>query len=474
LQLSYFLKRQRVPHAVLSADKGPGGMFRKFPFFDRLISWSKPYPPRDAGALCYERFDWNSLLAHNPRHSGLVRREMDHTSYFPSRPEMERGLTRFAELTGLQVRYGTRWTGTKRGRDSWTLKTTSGDYEAPLVVFAFGVTQPWLPDFKGARHATHYVDLKRPRTYAGKRVVILGKRNSGFETAHGLLPWASRIIMASPSPVNFSIQARHPSAARAVYMQPYEDHVLAGGHYVLDAVPAGVELTSGALRVHLHGTTTPDRWMFEVDELIGATGFQTPIGDLPKVGVETFGHQHFPALTPFWESACASGIYFAGSTSQGATGLKKFGRPSNSGVVNGFRHNARVLAAHLATEKFGRPPQRVPVAKRDAIRCLIEILSSDGGLWNQQAYLTRVFEIGPGARLYDTGLQPLAHFLDSGGADALALTVETDNSGSIHPTVYVRCKNKTTEHSFEAGPLLEFDTKQNRADLRALLKGIGA
>ncbi len=447
-------------------------MFRRFPFFDRLISWSKPFPPTDAGALAYERFDWNSLLCHSPRHKGLVRKEMDGTSYFPRRSEMERGLVKFARLTNLKVRYGCSWEGTRRVNGSYVLSTSDGEYEAPLVLFGIGVAQPWIPDIPGARRVVHYVDLKRPRDYAGKRILILGKRNSGFETAHGLLPWASRIVMVSPSPVTFSITARHPSAARAVYMQPYEDYVLGGGHYVLNAAPTAIEQTAGALRVHLEGTTEAQSWTFEVDEVIGATGFQTPLKDLTEVGVSTFGHQRFPALTPFWESATAPGIYFVGATTQGAPGLKKFGRASNSGVVNGFRHNARVLAAHLATTRFGREIPAEPVRRADLPMRLLDRACEDGALWNQQAYLARVVELparGPGR---DVGLQPLTHFLDSSDEPAVAVTVETDPEGMIRPVVYLRGTNRCSEHSLETAPLLDFRTKANRAALRSLLKGL--
>lgn len=444
-------------------------MFRRFPFFERLISWSKPYPPTDGGPVAWERYDWNSLLATSARHEGLVRKEMDHTSYFPRRSEMERGLTRFTEMTQLQVRYRCRWEATKREGDSFVVSTSDGDYTTPLLVFGVGVTDPWLPEFPGAKHVTHYVDLRPPKSYAGKRVLVIGKRNSGFETAHGLLPWASRIVMASPSPVSFSIEARHPSAARAVYMQPYEDHVLAGGNYVLNAIPTAIERTAGAFRAHLDGTTTPEKWVFEVDEMIGATGFQTPLRDLPDVGVATFGHQRFPALTPFWESASAPGIFFAGSASQGAPGLKKYGRASNSGVVNGFRHNARVLASHLATTYFGRAGTREPVRKRDLVRHLIQSANEDGALWNQQAYLARVVEIDPRRGAEDVGLQPLAHFLDSSDGVAIAVTIETDAQGDIHPTLYVRGTSTCNEHHLETGPLLAFDTKENRARVKALV-----
>ena len=45
LQVSYTLRQLGVPHAVISADDGPGGMFRRWPFFQRLLSWTKPYRP---------------------------------------------------------------------------------------------------------------------------------------------------------------------------------------------------------------------------------------------------------------------------------------------------------------------------------------------------------------------------------------------------------------------------------------------
>jgi thioredoxin reductase len=472
LQASYFLRRHRIRHAVISADRSAGGMFRRFPFFDRLISWSKPFPPTDAGALAYERFDWNSLLSHNPRHKGLVRKEMDGTSYFPRRSEMERGLVKFADVSNLKVRYGCSWEATRRAEGGYVLSTSDGEYEAPLVLFGIGVTEPWTPDIPGARHVVHYVDLKEPRAYAGKRILVLGKRNSGFETAHGLLPWASRIVMTSPSPVTFSITARHPSAARAVYMQPYEDYVLGGGHYVLNAVPTAIEPTAGALRVHLDGTTEAESWVFEVDEVIGATGFQTPLRDLPDVGVGTFGHQRFPALTPFWESTTAPGIYFVGSTSQGATGLKKFGRASTSGVVNGFRHNARVLASHIATARFGREPSSERVRRADLPLRLLDCACEDGALWNQQAYLARVIELPSRRPALDVGLQPLTHFLDSSNETAVAVTVETDPDGVIRPVVYIRGTKRCSEHVLETAPLLDFRTKANRASLRALLKGL--
>jgi len=114
LQFSYSLNRMGVDHAVISADPAPGGMFRRWPFFQRLLSWTKPYAPAEHGTRPYERYDWNSLLADESGNRALMTGIMDGTSYFPSRSEMERNLATFAERAGVAVRYGCEWLSTRR------------------------------------------------------------------------------------------------------------------------------------------------------------------------------------------------------------------------------------------------------------------------------------------------------------------------------------------------------------------------
>ena len=96
----------------------------------------------------------------------------------------------------------------------------------------------------------------------------------------------------------------------------------------------------------------------EADEVIAATGFVTPLVDLPALGVATFGASALPAQTPWWESASLPGVFFAGTIGQGAKGLQKHGIPANSGAVHGARYNARVLAGYLARTRFGIEPER--------------------------------------------------------------------------------------------------------------------
>jgi len=114
LQLTYCLDRLGIDHAVLSADPGPGGMFRRWPVFQRMLSWTKPFTGFERESRVYERYDWNSLLADEPASRAVMARVMDGSSYFPSRPEMERGLATFAEMALLRIRFGCHWVTTQQ------------------------------------------------------------------------------------------------------------------------------------------------------------------------------------------------------------------------------------------------------------------------------------------------------------------------------------------------------------------------
>ena len=363
LQVGYFLARLGIEHAILSSDPGPGGMFRKWPFFQRLLSWTKPYALAAHDSREFERWDWNSLLAREPELRGIAAEFMDGTSDFPSRPEMEANLTAFAERAGVKVRYGCTWESTRREEtpdgDRFVLVTTDGEYRCRFPIFAVGVAEPYSPATPGIELAVHYADTRDAESYAGKRLFIVGKQNSGFELATGLLQWASRIALSSPSPAKTSIETRSLVGVRARYVQPFEDSILGGGVDILSASMKGITKSpSGSLIVKLERSDNAMPMTVEADEVIAATGFTCPLRDLPAMGVATFGQAKLPAQTEFWESVSVPGIFFAGTITQGAAGLKKHGIPSNSGALHGYRYNARVLVRELARRHFDVPLER--------------------------------------------------------------------------------------------------------------------
>ncbi|MGH2724250.1 MAG: NAD(P)-binding domain-containing protein [Actinomycetota bacterium] len=473
LQVSYSLSRLGVKHALLSADDRPAGMFRRFPFFQRLITWTKPYATARRGTRDYEWFDWNSLIGQEQGHRSLVAEYMDGTSYFPSRTEMQAGIEAFAERAGIEARYGCHWEGTRREGDRFVVETSDGEYRCQAFVPAVGMTAPWKPDtIPGMEHVPHYVEMEEPSRYSDRRVFVIGKRNSGFEVADGLLPWARQITLASPRPARISILERSTAAARARYMQPYEDHVLGGGGtFVLDAAIERIERNADGYLVHAKGTTKPGDFVFEADKVIAATGFTTPMRDLPDIGVSTFYQDRLPAQTAFWESAAVRGIFFAGSISQGSIGLKKYGRPGGGAAVHGFRYSAVVMARHIAEDHLGMTIER-PVLRPDQ---MVPLLGHEAAhapeLYHQQSYLARAVSFDPDRGIRDEGIVPLAHFVDASGPDSVAVTIETDDTGDIHPAAYVRRGGRVAEHILPGDPLLRFDSQEHKGELEGLLKG---
>jgi thioredoxin reductase len=378
---------------------------------------------------------------------------------------MEAGLAAFAERARLEVRYGCTWESTRHEGEEVVLVTSDGEYRSRFAVFAIGVTEPWRADVPGLEHAAHYVDTREPQRYADRDVFVVGKRNSGFEVAQGILPWARSIVLGSPRPVQTGALAL--SALRVRYLHPYDEYARGGpGTYVLDVTIERIERRGDGFRVVTHGTTWDGTLEFEVDDVIAATGFQAPLRDLPQLGLVTVADGRVPALTPFWESVSLPGVFFAGNASQGARGIEKRGAGASSTSVNGFRYNARVLTQHLAQRLNRRAPRLEPVT--DIVPFLLRELSSAPELWVQKGYLCRVVSAGDGG-FVDEEFMPLAQFLDSPGPDAFAASVEVDSSGTIVPTLYLRRGGEIHEHQLEPHPLHEYEGDLYRRELTSLL-----
>jgi thioredoxin reductase len=478
LQTAYFLSRSGIDHAVISGDAGPGGMFRRWPFFQRLLSWTKPYAPAERNSRAFERWDWNSLLAIEPELRGISAEFMDGSSDFPSRPEMEANLTAFAERAAVSVRYGCSWESTRREEtpdgDRFVLVTSDGEYRCSQAIFAVGVAEPYSPSTPGIELAAHYADTRAAESYAGKRLFIIGKQNSGFELASGLLQWASRISLSSPSPAKTSIETRSLVGVRARYVQPFEDSALGGGVDILSASLKGITRDeSGALQVALERSDNAMPMSLEADEVIAATGFVCPLRDLPALGVATFGQSKLPAQTEFWESATVPGIYFAGTITQGSPGLKKHGIPPNSGALHGYRYNARVLVREIAARHFGIVEERPRLDARDVRDHLLAEATRAPELWHQKAFLASVVSMDPDDGVRDEGILPLTRFLDGGGPDAVAMTIEADGT-SIYPVLYIRKGGRQEEHALDPDPLHDFESLAYRRALGTILDRLTA
>src|SRR5207247_5379489 len=137
LQAAYSLARTAIPRcAVISRDPTPGGMFRRFPVYQRLISWTKPDAPFERGTREYEWYDHNSLVGDEREHQALAPEFMDRTFDVPARHEMEAALVEFATRGSVRVRYGCEWLSTRRDDAGFVLETSDGEYRCQVWGFA--------------------------------------------------------------------------------------------------------------------------------------------------------------------------------------------------------------------------------------------------------------------------------------------------------------------------------------------------
>jgi Pyridine nucleotide-disulphide oxidoreductase len=471
LQTSYSLSRLGIPHAVLSADDGPGGMFRRFPLFERLISWTHQAAEAPRTSREYEAADQNSLVAEEPHLRALVPGHMAEGRRRPAREEMEAGLRAFAELAPVPVRYGCRWTSTRQEEDGrLVLVTDDGEYRCRAAVFAVGMTEPWVPPIPGLELGHHYVRVDGSADrYRDRRVVIVGKRNSAFEVGEAILRRGLReLTLVSPRSPDVGRLARSP--LRPWYLTPYDEHVRgAPGRFVLDGSVERVERVEGGYRVHVADPARAEHLVLEADDVIAATGFSAPLGDLPALGIATVMDGRLPALSPYWESLTLPGAFFAGNVSQAAPGLRKHGVASLSSMVCGFRYNARILARHLAETRFGVTTERPDVERERVVPYLLEELNAGPELAMQKGYLARVLSAQDAGPLRDEGIVPLEVFVD-GEEDGVAATLEFDADEHIVPVLYVRFRGALTETSLPSHPLRRYHALAYQDAIARLLR----
>jgi thioredoxin reductase len=470
LQASYCLSRLGVRHAALSADEGPGGMFRRFPLFERLISWTHSSADVPLDSREFEAHDQNSLVADEPHLRALVPGLLAEGRRRPAREEMAGSLGGFADRAGLAVRYGSRWTSTRLEDDGrLVLVTADGEYRCRAAVFAIGMTEPWVPSIPGLGLDDHYVNVERtPRRYRARRVVIVGKRNSAFEIGEAVVRQGVReLTLVSPRPPDLGRLARSP--LRPWYLTPYDEHVRgAPGRYVLNASVERVERAAESYLVHTLDPTRPEPLVLEADDVIAATGFEAPLQDLPSLGVATVLEGRLPALTPLFESVTVPGVFFAGNVTQAAQGLRKHGVASVSGMVCGFRYNARILARHLSESLSGVSLERPAVEPGRVVPYLVSELDRAPELAMQKGYLARVLSVSAdGVR--DEGILPLEVFVDGEG-DGVAATLEFDAEEEIRPVLYVRRAGRLREAVLPPHPLRRYDALVYRDALDDLLR----
>lgn len=113
------------------------------------------------------------------------------TPAFPPRTLVIRHLKEFSETHGLPVQFGVAVEEIAFKGDHWAVLTSAGPRLARHVVIATGRDrQPFVPQWKGMKDFTgriiHSADFGEAKDYAGKKVLVVGAGNSGFDALNHL------------------------------------------------------------------------------------------------------------------------------------------------------------------------------------------------------------------------------------------------------------------------------------------------
>ncbi|MGH3242581.1 MAG: NAD(P)-binding domain-containing protein [Spirillospora sp.] len=399
LQLGYLLKKSGRRYLILETGSTPGTFFQTFPRHRTLISNNKKHTGTDDPELNL-RMDWNSLLTDDPEL--LFTRYSDR--YFPPADEMVRYLADFAERCDLDIAYGTRAaTITRDDAGLFQVVDESGElYRAERLVIASGFARPNIPPIPGIETADLYGDHSTdPADYTDKRVLILGKGNSAFETAENLIETAAVIHVAGPHSVKLAWRTHFVGHLRATNNNFLDTYQLKSQNAILDGEVRRIERQADGGYLATVGFTRVDEVTKDIpyDHVIVCTGFALDAsvfgeGARPELTI----NGRFPLLTPAYESVNVPGLHFAGTLTQS----RDF-KHGTSGFIHGFRYGTRALHRILEHRHHGTqwPGQALTTDPKELAAAVLARVNRSSALWQQFGVLADMIVLdGSGGARY--------------------------------------------------------------------------
>ena len=422
-----------------------------------------------AARRAYERYDWNSLLADEPEHRALMPELMDGTSYFPSRPEMEREPRdlRRADRDRDPLRLpldGDPPRGRPTG-DRFVLETTDGEYRAEVLDLR-----------RRRRRAVHAADARhrarRPlrRHAAGRdlrRPAGLHHRQAELRLRARHRPPASGRARSSSSrrrrPSCRSTRTRWSASGRATSSR---SRITSSAAACRSSTPrsSGIERRE---RRRLRRPRPADRRRRGARDRgrRGDRGDRASSRRSSTCRTSASRRSARPGCRPRRRTGRARPC--PGSTSPARSGrarpgLKKHGLPANSGAVHG---PATTRGSWPGTSP-GRASATAPERPRSPPTSSLDDRSASWRrapeLWHQRAYLARVDLARPGGGLARRGHRAARRVRRRdrrrrhgrrARADARGGRDRRDLPGHLPPP-----RRQVEERVIEPDPLLRFDT----------------
>ncbi|TMM51126.1 NAD(P)-binding domain-containing protein [Sulfitobacter sabulilitoris] len=432
LQAGYFLEKKGLSFTILERGPAVSDFFRTFPRHRQFISVNKVHTGL-SNPETRLRHDWNSLL----NDDGLLFADWSR-KYFPAADDFVAYAEAFAAPMADHIRCNSDVTNVAKTDGIFEVTCADGSVtRARQVIVATGVSQPWDPGIEGFDLVDNYFDFDTaPEIYENKRVLIMGKGNSAFETADSLIEHAASIHVMSPNPVRFAWQTHFVGHLRAVNNNFLDTYQLKSQNAVIDAKVVRIEKADGVYTVTARMSAAADHEIvLTYDHVIACTGFQFDnaiFADDIRPALRHF--DKFPAMTPQWESETTQGLFFAGTIMQ-----SRDYRKTMSGFVHGFRHNVKCLAEFVAMRARGSdyPSRITPLDPAGLTTGIIDRISTASGLFLQPGFLADIVLLdgdAPGRSFHDVPVEWAHDAPGISGRTYLAVTLEYGDFGgdSMH------------------------------------------
>jgi len=417
LQLGYFLHQAGHNYLILERGGSPGTFFKTFPRHRSLISINKVYTGFDDPEINL-RWDWNSLLTDG---NELLLKDYS-KEYFPQADAIVKYLDDFASRFHLNVQYNARVARVTK-ENGFKLTDEEGNvYSCQRLIIATGFTRPYIPPIPGIELAENYYDVSVNRDeFANRKVLIIGKGNSGFETADNLVSTAAVIHLASPNSLNMAWKSHFVGHLRAVNNNILDTYQLKSQNALLDAAVDSIRKEEDKFIVSIsYAHANGEKEELVYDRVIACTGFGFDASMFdencrPALVI----NDRFPAQTSAWESTNVPDLYFAGTLMQ-ARDYKK----TTSGFIHGFRYNLRALHRIMQSKYHGEewPNCSIDMNAESLMQAVITRVNKTSALWQQFGFLcdlivvsddlkeARYYEEVPVDYIMDTELSDRDHY----------------------------------------------------------------
>mmetsp|Transcript_41832 Transcript_41832/g.40182 ORF Transcript_41832/g.40182 Transcript_41832/m.40182 type:complete len:241 (+) Transcript_41832:317-1039(+) len=193
-------------------------------------------------------------------------------------------------------------------------------WKCKYLVVATGWTAEKIPSFiRGVEGVQTYGDhdMNRDR-YKHKSVLIIGKGNSGFETADYLIPVAAKIHVTSPTPLSLAWYSRYVGHVRAVNNNFFDTYLLKSGNTIFNLQIHEIKRVGDHFEVYMSKPNKKEHERFQnvnsYDEIISCAGFvfDNAIYD-QALKQDLCSKGKFPLMHENFESKKNPNMFFAGT-----------------------------------------------------------------------------------------------------------------------------------------------------------------